>query len=103
MLVTAWVCLAPLSTGVSPFGAAAGGSSGRTANSTLCTSPGLGSSRERVLSTLHSEGFPDCAPAAMRAQLLDEGQHLRSPHTMLRILAEQGEVQERRAQLVHPP
>jgi len=59
--------------------------------------------RDNVLAVLNSERFQDCAPAAIHAQLLDEGQYLCSTSTMYRILAEQGEVRERRAQLIHPP
>jgi putative transposase len=59
--------------------------------------------RDRVLSVLHSERFQDCAPAAVHAQLLDDGQYLCSPRTMYRLLAEQGESRERRSQLIHPP
>jgi len=35
--------------------------------------------------------------------LLDEGQYLRSTHTMYRILKQEGESLERRDQLVRPP
>jgi putative transposase len=59
--------------------------------------------RDRVLSIMHSERFQNCAPAAIHAQLLDEGEYLCSPRTMYRILAGQGESRERRSQLVHPP
>ena len=58
--------------------------------------------REQVLSILHSERFQDRAPAAIHAQLLDEGQYLCSPRTMYRILSEQGESVKRGSQLVHP-
>lgn len=61
------------------------------------------SERARVLSLLNSERFQDHAPAAVHAQLLDEGQYLCSPRTMYRILEAEGQSQERRAQLIHPP
>lgn len=60
------------------------------------------SEREQVLSVLHSERFQDCAPAAIHAQLLDEGRYLCSPRTMYRILSEEGESTQRGSQLVHP-
>ncbi len=44
----------------------------------------------------------DHAPAQVRATLLDEGRYLCSERTMYRLLAEHGEVRERRDQLVHP-
>ena len=58
--------------------------------------------REQVLGALHSERFVDKAPAEMWATLLDEGTYYCSIRTMYRILAEQGEVRERRNQLRHP-
>jgi putative transposase len=58
--------------------------------------------REAVRATLNSERFQDCAPAAIHAALLDEGQYLCSPRTMYRILEEDGATRERRAQLIHP-
>jgi len=59
--------------------------------------------RHEVLAELHSERFVDCAPAQVWATLLDEGRYLASERTMYRILAAQGQVAERRDQLVHPP
>lgn len=59
--------------------------------------------RERALAVLHEERFQDCAPAAIHATLLDEGQYLCSPRTMYRLLDQQGESRERRDQLIHPP
>jgi putative transposase len=56
-----------------------------------------------VLATLHNEEFQNMAPAAVQAHLLDQGSYLCSTRTMYRLLAAQGEVRERRAQLVHPP
>lgn len=61
------------------------------------------SERAEVLAVLHEDRFQDCAPAAIQAQLLDEGRYLCATRTMYRILAEQGESRERRDQLVHPP
>ena len=59
--------------------------------------------REQVLATLDSERFRDHAPAAVYAQLLDEGRYLCSIRTMYRLLDETGQVRERRDQLTHPP
>ena len=58
--------------------------------------------RDSVLARLHEERFQDCAPAAIYATLLDEGQYLCSIRTMYRIMAGEGETRERRDQLVHP-
>ena len=55
-----------------------------------------------TLAVLHSEEFVDRAPAAVHATLLDQGRYLCSPRTMYRLLAAQGEVRERRNQLIHP-
>jgi putative transposase len=57
---------------------------------------------EVVLGELHGERFRDAAPAEVWATLLDEGRYLCSPRTMYRLLAAEGEVGERRAQLAHP-
>lgn len=54
--------------------------------------------QQQVLDTLHSERFQDQAPRQVYAELLDEGRYLASPSTMYRILAEHGEVKERRNQ-----
>ena len=59
--------------------------------------------RQGVLDTLHSPRFVDSAPAQVYATLLDEGTYLCSARTMYRILQSEGEVRERRDQLVHPP
>lgn len=59
--------------------------------------------RARVLTVLHEERFQDRSPAAVQATLLDQGQYLCSTRTMYRILQQEGESRERRAQLVHPP
>lgn len=58
--------------------------------------------RTTVLATLHGDRFVDKAPAQAWAQLLDEGTYHCSIRTMYRILAEAGEVRERRDQLRHP-
>jgi putative transposase len=58
--------------------------------------------RQTVLATLHSERFVDESPAAVYARLLDEGRYLCSQRTMYRLLAQAGEVRERRDQLRHP-
>ncbi len=59
--------------------------------------------RESVRAVLNCERFQDCAPAAIHATLLDEGQYLCSTRTMYRILQEDGATRERRDQLTHPP
>jgi putative transposase len=58
--------------------------------------------RHIVLNHLHSECFADKAPAEVYATLIDEGVYLCSIRTMHRILAENGELKERRNQLRHP-
>jgi len=58
--------------------------------------------RSDVLAQLHAERFMDDSPAQVYATLLDEGTYLASERTMYRILAQQGESRERRAQLHHP-
>ena len=58
--------------------------------------------RQVVLDHLHSERFRDKAPAEVYATLLDENIYLCSIRTMHRILAEIGELKERRNQLRHP-
>jgi putative transposase len=58
--------------------------------------------RAAVLEVLHEPRFVDRAPAAVHAQLLDEGRYLCSERTMYRILAAHQEVRERRDQLRHP-
>lgn len=61
-----------------------------------------GAERHAVLDQLHSERFRDKAPAEVFATLLDEGVYQCSLRSMYRILAESGEVRERRDQLRHP-
>ena len=58
--------------------------------------------RQIVLGALHAERFSDKAPAEVYATLIDEGIYLCSIRTMHRILAENGELKERRNQLRHP-
>ena len=58
--------------------------------------------RQTVLDHLHSERFCDKAPVEVFATLIDEGVYLCSIRTMHRILAENGELKERRNQLRHP-
>jgi len=60
------------------------------------------SERQTVLDHLHSERFSDKAPAEVYGTLIDEGVYLCSIRTMHRILAENGELKERRNQLRHP-
>jgi putative transposase len=60
------------------------------------------SERETVLGLLHAERFLDQSPSEVYATLLDEGSYVCSIRTMYRILAENGEVRERRDQLRHP-
>lgn len=58
--------------------------------------------RAEVLAVLHEDRFADKAPAEVYATLLDEGRYLCSISTMYRILRDNAEVRERRAQLRHP-
>jgi len=58
--------------------------------------------RQVVLDHLHAERFSDKAPAEVYATLIDEGIYLCSIRTMHRILAQNGELKERRNQLRHP-
>ena len=60
------------------------------------------SEKQKVLDELHSPRFIDKAPAQVYAILLEEGIYHCSIRTMYRILAENGEVRERRNQLRHP-
>lgn len=59
--------------------------------------------REAALEALHEERFVDRAPAAVVACLLDEGRYVASERTLYRLLAEHGELRERRDQRRHPP
>ena len=58
--------------------------------------------RARVLGELNSARFVDLAPREVYARLLDEGRYLCSISTMYRVLADAGEVRERRDVLRHP-
>ena len=58
--------------------------------------------RRLVLDVLNSPRFANCAPAAIHAQLLDEGRYLASVRTMYRLLQGCAAVRERRDQLRHP-
>lgn len=58
--------------------------------------------RAKVLATLDSDEFMDKAPAQVYAELLEIGTYLCSIRTMYRILDENGQVRERRAQRQHP-
>ena len=58
--------------------------------------------QQHILEMLRGPRFVDLAPAEIYACLLDEGVYLCSIRTMYRILAEHGEVRERRRQLRHP-
>jgi len=51
---------------------------------------------------LNSPRFANCAPAAIHAQLLDEGRYIASVRTMYRLLQGCAAVRERRDQLRHP-
>ena len=55
-----------------------------------------------VLDVLNSPRFANCAPAAIHAQLLDEGRYVASVRTMYRLLQGCAAVRERRDQLRHP-
>ena len=58
--------------------------------------------RRAVLDVLHSPDYLDKAPAAIVANLLDQGKYHCSVRTMYRILDEEKEVRERRNQRRHP-
>ena len=58
--------------------------------------------QQAVLNVLQSPRFVDSAPAQVHAVLLDEGTYLCSTRTMYRMLQAEGQVRERRNQLVHP-
>jgi putative transposase len=55
-----------------------------------------------VRTTLDSARYQDQAPREVYADLLDQGVYLCSWRTMYRVLAQHGEVRERRNQLRHP-
>jgi putative transposase len=58
--------------------------------------------RTEVIQVLDSDRFADKSPWQVYAELLDENRYLCSPRTMYRLLAEAGQVRERRNQLRHP-
>jgi hypothetical protein len=58
--------------------------------------------RQSALDVLHSDPFIDKAPAAVYAELLDQGTYHCSIRTMYRILHDAHGVRERRNQLRHP-
>jgi putative transposase len=60
------------------------------------------SERDEVVALLDSPRFVDKAPAAVYAELLDEGRYLCSVRTMYRLLAARGEVRERRRHVQRP-
>ena len=60
------------------------------------------SERDQVLAHLRTPRFADQTPTEVYATLLDEGVYLCSIRTMYRILAGQGEVDERRRLRRHP-
>lgn len=60
------------------------------------------SERQAILDDLRSPIFVDRSPAQVWATLIDKGVYRCSIRTMYRILAENGEVRERRNQLRHP-
>jgi len=60
------------------------------------------SERQAVLDVLHSDRFVDQSPAEVHATLLEEQTYLCSTRTMYRVLAEAGEMRERRDQARHP-
>lgn len=59
------------------------------------------SEQARVLAVLHAPRVADRAPGQVYAALLDEGTYHCSERTMYRLLADAGEVRERRDQLRH--
>ena len=75
-----------------------------TTKSLCCISPRALSPSERstVLNILHEDRFIDKAPREIYAQLLDEKNYICSIRTMYRILEKEGEIKERRNQLVRP-
>ena len=58
--------------------------------------------RAHVLELLDSDRFMDKAPRQVYAELLDDNRYVCSVRTMYRILAEHGQVRERRNQRRHP-
>jgi putative transposase len=60
------------------------------------------SEHREVLEVLHSPRFVDSSPQSVYDTLLEEGRYLCSVRTMYRVLAQAGEVRERRNQVRHP-
>ena len=58
--------------------------------------------RQAVVELMHSKRFVDASPHTIYATLLDEGHYHCSVRTMYRILAQEGELKERRNLLKHP-
>ena len=58
--------------------------------------------RQTVVDLLHSARFVDASPHTIHATLLDEARYLCSVRTMYRILAQEGELKERRNVCRHP-
>jgi putative transposase len=58
--------------------------------------------RQTVVELMHSQRFVDASPHTIHATLLDEGRYYCSVRTMYRILAQEGELKERRNVLRHP-
>lgn len=58
--------------------------------------------KEEIIALLDSPRFADRAPAAVYAELLDDGRYLCSVRTMYRLLAARDEVRERRRQVQRP-
>lgn len=58
--------------------------------------------RQTVVELMHSQRFVDASPHTIHATLLDEGRYYCSVRTMYRILAQEGELKERRNVLQHP-
>jgi len=69
-----------------------------------CAPPLALSSSEKstVLGILHEDRFIDKAPQEIYAALLDEKRYVCSIRTMYRILEKEGEIKERRKQLIRP-
>jgi putative transposase len=82
---------------VADDGAARSGTKRRTQHRALSNEE-----RTLVLAVLHEPRFCDLSPAEVYATLLDEKRYLCSERTMYRILDDNREVRERRAQLRHP-
>lgn len=59
--------------------------------------------REQILTVLNSDEYADCSVTEVWARELDAGRYHCSQRTMYRILADNGQSGERRAQATHPP